>query len=125
MSKKRINEWILMAKDALEKTKIAKGGKINKTYRGQIASFGAAVTMGSLPAAVAFFSKKARGESEVDRSKLICAMYYCISKEEKKAEEILEIVCNNNNQDMKSKFMDASVALKLAMNFFELEEEKE
>ena len=121
MNKKRVNDWIPVAKQALMKFEIAdKNGKIIKTYRGQISTFGAAVTMGSLPAAVAFFSEK--NKSTVERDKLIKAAYYCITEEEASAEDILDKVCRNPNE-YREKFIDASIALKLAMNFFELVKE--
>ncbi len=119
MNKKRVNQWLLPAREALIETKIAVDGKIDKTYRGQISSFGAAVIMGSLPAAVAFFTEQ--GGSSVERQKLIQAMYYCISGELKEPEVILEYVCKNNNNDIRDQFKDASIALKLAMNFFDLD----
>ena len=119
MNKNRVNQWLLPAKEALVKTEIAIKGKIANAYKGQIASFGAAVIMGNLPAAVAFFTEQ--GGSSVERQKLIQAMYYCISGELKKPEEILEYVCENNNSDICDKFTDASIALKLAMNFFNLD----
>ncbi len=121
MNKKRVNDWLLTAKDALVKTGVVENGEINKTYRGQISSFGAAVVMGSLPAAVAFFSEQ--GGSKVHRENLICAMYYCILGElPKDAKAVLQYVCENNSNDLKEKFTDASIALKLAMNFFNLVE---
>ena len=53
---------------------------IPKGYRGQISAFGAAVTMGSLIPAVAFFSKKSgdqssNSEEDVDRTKLMKAVF--------------------------------------------------
>jgi CRISPR-associated protein Cmr5 len=122
MNKKRVNEWLLIAKEALEKSEIVENGKINKTYRGQISSFGAAVVMGSLPAAVAFFSEQ--GGSTVDRTKLLVAMYYCIFQEKKSEKEILDFVVKNDTIEMREKFTDAAIALKLAMNFFELVEKE-
>lgn len=118
MNKKRVNDWILPAKEALVKSGVAKNGKIEKTFRGQISSFGAAVVMGGLPAAVAFFSEQ--GGSSVERQKLIKAMYYCITGELLEAKEVLEIVCKNNSFELSEEFTDASIALKLAMNFFDL-----
>lgn len=118
MNKKRVNDWLLKAKEALTQTGIAQNGKIDKTYRGQISSFGAAVIMGSLPAAVAFFSEQ--GGSSVERQKLIQAMYYCVSGTVKKEKDILEIVCKQNDKSMREQFIDASIALKLAMNFYDL-----
>lgn len=118
MNKKRVEGWILTAKEALEICKIAKDGKIDKNFRGQISSFGAAVVMGSLKSAVAFFSEK--GGAEVERSRLISAMYYCISGEKSAPKDVLEIVCNGDEKELKEQFIDASIALKLAMNFYNL-----
>lgn len=118
MNKKTVNSYIPKAKQALEQFKIAEGGKISKNFRGQISSFGAAVVMGSLPAAVAFFADQ--GSAEVDRSKLVSAMYYCVKEEEKTPAEVLEYVCKNNTAQTREDFINASIALKLAMNFFVL-----
>ena len=125
MNKKRVNDWLLPAKGALKDANIVKAGKIDKTYRGHISSFGAAVVMGSLPAAVAFFSDK--GGSSVERQNLIKAMYFIISddmtedqKRDLDAAKELDYVCKNNNNELKEKFVDASIALKLAMNFYDL-----
>ena len=119
MNKKRVNEWILPAKKAIEDNGILEKGVVKKTYRGQIATFGAAVVMGSLKSAIAFFAE--HNKSSVDRPKLIKAMYQII--ENKKAEttqEIFQYVCDNYSYELVEKFTDASIALKLAFNFFEL-----
>lgn len=120
MNKKRVNDWIAPAKKAIEECGISKDGKVEKSFRGQISSFGAAVVMGSLRAAVAFFSEQ--GQAEVDRSKLIVAMYYILSGgEKKKPVEVFGYICaQNDDAKTKEEFIDASIALKLALNFFEL-----
>ena len=118
MNKKRVNDLLLIAKNALVECEIAKGGKINHTFRSHISTFGAAVTMGSLPAAVAFFSEQ--GSASVERDKLITALYYCLYNEKKTPREVLQYVCENNSIELKEKFSDAVISLKLAMNFFEL-----
>ena len=120
MNKKRVNDWIVPAKTAIEKFGISKDGKVEKSFRGQISSFGAAVTMGSLRAAVAFFSEQ--GQAEVDRSKLIVAIYYIISNGKTLSPiQIFEYICaQNDDAKTKEEFIDASIALKLAMNLFEL-----
>ncbi|MBQ3265284.1 MAG: hypothetical protein IJH07_05850 [Ruminococcus sp.] len=133
MNKKRVNEWILPAREAIIRCKITEDGKsVIKTFRGQISSFGAAVVMGSLKSAVAFFTEQ--GGASVSREKLIVAMYYIINgkayeipektDEQIKAKEVFEWVCKSKDPDMKEKFIDASIALKLALNFFDLKEEK-
>ena len=119
MNKKRVNGWIIVAKEALIKAGIVQDGKINKSFRGQISSFGAATVMGSLKSAIAFFIEQ--GGAAVAREKLVQAMYYIISREKKEPKKILEIVCMSESKELKEKFIDAAIALKLAMNFFELE----
>lgn len=119
MNKKRVNDWILPAKKAIEMFGISNDkGQVVKTFRGQISSFGAAVVMGSLKSAVAYFS--ADGEATVERTKLVKAMYYVVEKKEAKPEEVFEYICKNDDIQTKEKFIDASLAIKLALNFFEL-----
>lgn len=124
MNKKRVNDWIVTAKDAIDKCGISESGKVKKGFRSQIASFGAAVVMGSLKAAVAFFVEQ--GQAEVDRSKLIVAMYYIISNGETLSPvQIFEYICaQNDDAKTKEEFIDASIALKLALNLFELVDDK-
>ena len=129
MSIQRINDWIVYGKEALVALGVAKNGKIEKTFRGQISSFGAAVSMGNLKSAVAFFSQKAG--ASVEREKLIGAIWYVWQRSmDKKKEEvkvsdidtnkIFDYVCANDSVQLKNAFLDASVAIKLAMNLFEL-----
>ena len=100
---------------------------IEKGFRSQISSFGAAVTMGSFRAAVAFFSDN--GESDVDRSKLIQIMYYIVTGGIQKepqdiAKKILSLTKTEEAQ-MKEDFINASVAIKLALNAFRLKDKSE
>lgn len=89
---------------------------IEKSFRSQISSFGAAVEMGSLLSAVAFFSNK--GGSDTDRPKLMQAIYMLITGKNEKS--LLMYVKDNNTAETKRKVIDAAVALKLAMNAYEL-----
>ena len=119
MNKKRVNEWILPARQAIIANGIPENGVIDKTFRGQIATFGAAVVMGSLKSAIAFFAEQ--NKSSVDRPKLIKAMYPIITDEEAETtQEVFRYVCDNYSYELVEKFTDASIALKLAFNFFEL-----
>ena len=129
MNKTRVNDGILYAKEAITKFGISnKKNEVQKTFRGQISTFGAAVTMGSLKSAVAFFA--AQGNSDVDRPKLLKAMYYVIKNIENQQyvfnetdfepSKIFEYICRNDNNKTKEKFTDASISIKLAMNFFRL-----
>lgn len=129
MNKKRVNDWILIAKEAISEVGIEAGGKVDGGFRSQISSFGAAVVMGSLKAAVAFFADK--GSSAVDRNKLMQAIYYVITKAETgngvvlEPSAIMEYACRNDSFDVKEKFIDASIAIKLALNFFKLVKESD
>ncbi|MBO7254714.1 MAG: hypothetical protein J6V36_05375 [Clostridia bacterium] len=104
-------------------------GTIPKTFRGHISSFGAAVTMGSFKAAVAFFSQQAG--AKVERHALLETMYYITNITDnswKSAQKIAEEIINKTDKaeinKMKDDFINASLALKLAMNAFELVEKK-
>ena len=122
----KIDELIANAIPILDNTGIVKedeetGEKyILRSFRGQISSFGAAVEMGSLLSAVAFFSNK--GGSETDRPKLMQAIYMLITNTIENCDEkaLLLYVAANNTPTLKRNVIDAAVALKLAMNAYEL-----
>ena len=129
MNKKRVDQWVGTARDALIYCGIAKNGKIDKNFRSQISAFGAAVIMGSFKAAVAFYSKQ--GNADTDRSALLKAIYYIINGKEAynnlhghhktPGELIFDSVCAADDLDaMQAAYLDASIALKLAMNFFDM-----
>ncbi len=121
MNKKWIDDHIDNAYRALKHVEIVKNGKIDKTYRGQLSTFGAAITMGSLLPAIAFFSTD--GESSVDRSKLLKAIARVLNQNnlydyaQKKINE-------GNANSCKEEILNAAIALKLAMNLYEFTEEK-
>lgn len=121
------DEMIIKAIPILEKVGIVKIDKkknnqeyIEKSFRSQISSFGAAVEMGSLLSAVAFFSNK--GGSDTDRPKLMQAIYMLITNTKENCDEkaLLMYVKDNNTAETKRNVIDAAVALKLAMNAYEL-----
>ena len=132
MSIQRVNDWIVYGKEALIALKIAENGKIVKTFRSQISSFGAAVSMGNLKSAVAFFSEQA--SASVPRENLLRAICYVLQRNDGvkaedinakaiKTNEIFDYICTHESLQLKNKFLDASIALKLAMNLFELSKE--
>mgnify|MGYP000825741440 FL=1 len=127
------DEMIARAISVLDTAGIVKKDKnpeklyIEKAFRGQISSLGAAVEMGSLLSAVAFFSSQ--GSSPTDRTKLMEAIYLLLTGNEKKDikenETLLRYVAQNpNNQQLKREVIDAAVAIKLAMNAYELRDVK-
>ncbi len=130
MSKQRIDEYLPFAYEALSECGVAANNEINKTFRGQISTFGAAITMGSLLASVAFFSEQ--GSSTTERQKLMKSIHYVILKSEGKDTSI----CNNNSlfllvkntqkdqtDNLKEKILDAAISLKLAMNLYKLKKD--
>lgn len=122
MNKKRVDGWLLLAREAIKECEIANDGRVNKSFRGQISSFGAAVVMGSFKSAVAVYSEN--GRAEVERERLIRAAYYVAYNGVKKdAKDILAEVCQKEGaalREMRDAFIDASVAIKLALNFYDL-----
>lgn len=138
MNKKRIEKMLPEALEILKDPKcgICKDGKINKSYRSAIASFGAAVTMGGFRAAVAFFSKDAeKGDSDISRSELIRAIDYLCQTcniewrdpNWRPAENVYSKVMERDDEAIRrleQDFLHAAVALKLAMNAFDLISEK-
>lgn len=130
MSFQRVNDWIVYGKEALQELNIVENGKITKTFRSQISSFGAAVAMGNLKSAVAFFSEQAG--ASVPRENLIRAIWFVLKRSEGitkekimnekiQTDEIFAYVCENDSIALKNAFLDASVAIKLAMNLFDLD----
>jgi len=113
IDKKKVDDLIPKAYDALKDKDIAIAveGKIKKAYRGQIAAFGAAMSMGSVISAVAFFNND--GSSECQRSQLMRAI-----------ERVLEIKKDQppfyaSKPEAKSEILHAAIAIKLAMNLYE------
>ncbi|MBQ3970205.1 MAG: hypothetical protein II685_06965 [Clostridia bacterium] len=124
MDKKRVDKLIPFAYNALRSSDIVKdGNKIKKTFRGQISTFGAAVSMGSLTSAVVFFSDK--GGSDVERQKLLAAIL-TVLKEEGSADASLNSLYDfvksaKNSYECRESILCAAIAIKLAMNLYTLE----
>lgn len=129
MNKRVVNEMIPYAYEALCKSGIAEKGCVDKKFRSQIASFGAAITMGSLLPAIAVFSDK--GSAEVDRQKLMDAVLIVLKEKDicsRELNKLFEYV-NSSGGDgkvqieeskKKENIINASIALKLAMNLYTL-----
>ena len=142
MNKRRVDKWTTSALAALnsESCGIREQGtrSIPKAYRAQISSFGSAVVTGSFKMAVLVFSQaqESRHHDDVDRSKLLSAMYYIVNYNsadgadnernwKSPAQIAEEIVSINNAQQLartRAAYLDASIALKNAMNAFDLKE---
>lgn len=130
MNKIAIDKNIPYAYEAIQHTKIAEGGKVNKAYRGQISTLGAAITMGSIRSAVCYFSEKANN-GIVDRTKLLPAIEYVLQNNEdtkkrytgKKLREIINETENAKLTSVKEDIINAAIAIKLALNLYEWEED--
>ncbi len=130
MNKATVNQEMQQAYEALTEVEIAnKKGEIEKNFRGQISSFGAAITMGSLLPAIAFFSKDAG--SEVARSKLPKAILAVLKKrgaEGSNADNLFvyaeNMIKKGKEAECKEEILNASVAIKLAMNLYCLVEKR-
>lgn len=136
MNKKEINRLLPIAYDVLEQTEIADTNhKIVKTYRGYISTFGAAVSGGSLLAAIAFFTDQ--GEADFDRPKLMKALYQLVEPEEQNriGQDFFTFIRGKIQQGRqiaaeeeavwKEKTINAAIALKLAMNLYTLVKNEE
>lgn len=134
MDKKRIDGYLKNAALALEDTGIAKNGKINSSYRGQISSFGASIAQGSILAAVAVYCGKTGAGVETERlmAAIYLLKYYDSAKikvlKEKSPKEnacaLFEYVKENypsRSYAVKEEIMEYAMALKMAMNLFVLE----
>jgi CRISPR-associated protein Cmr5 len=127
-NKRKVDEYIPPAREILSDCGIADGDTINKTYRGQISSFGAAVSMGSLLSAVAFFS--AQGSSSTERQRLMDAIYKLITgaaPAEGNERALFDYVKDRSGtrdlrREAKNEVYNAAIALKLAMNLYELKD---
>ena len=150
MNKRRIDAAIPIAYRALKDTGIAdEKDSISKTFAGQIASFGTAVMMGSLLSAVAFFSMQSG--SDVERPRLMEAIFQILKQDERNVipddcerlydyaekgvrhiekergedgEETEKIVEGCGADEIRENILNAAVALKLAMNLYDLVDQK-
>jgi hypothetical protein len=128
MDKNRINRLLPIAVEVIEKELTE---PIPNEFRGYIASFGAAITMGSLPAAVAYYSAKSKNAKE-DRTKLPVMILEVLKKEENRAvtvNTLFEYVTSFENENesfaIKEDVLHAAIAIKLGLNLFEIESKDE
>ena len=129
MNKVQVDKWIPPAYDLIKRLKIAEDNKVDKGFRSQISSFGAALQMGSVLSAVTFFTKE--DKSRVDRHKLMTAIYYLIfpPKEDDPGDTEYPderlFVALRDKKTNREEVCNAAVAVKLALNLFELKPGKD
>lgn len=115
MNKKRVDSWIPIAREALVQCRVLDSdGTLGRHYRGLMSTFGAMVLTGSLRAAVANFCD----QSNSGRPQVLAAIYYCISGRYVEPRKVLDIVCQQDSPALREQFIDASIALKLAMGVY-------
>ena len=131
MIKKRVDELIPYAYEVLKSVNICEEDKdnpgkwvVDPTYTAYISSFGAAVTMGSLISAVAFFAaspEENKKRTSADRGKIGKALLEVLKRKYPNIQEksLFEYVKNHGqtNQE-KEMILDAAVAIKLALNLY-------
>lgn len=129
MVKKRVDIYIPKAYEVLRIVEIEKDNKINSTFRGQIASFGAMIAMGSILSAVALFSAT-KSNASVDRVKLMQAIYAIIKDvtgeipKDALFEYVTQEIKKGNKNTVTEKIKDAAIAIKLAINLYEVIDDK-
>ena len=131
MNKAKIDRLLPLAYQAITDTGIReKDGSVQKTFRGQVSTFGASVSMGSLLAAIAFFSDK--GGADVDRRKILDAIFHVLSSDaaipggnESLYSWAKKEVAAGREAACKDDIIHAAIAVKLAMNLFPLRDNKE
>ena len=128
MNKAKIDRDIPIAYAALKETGIVEQDPkadnrdaINPSFRGQIATFGAAVSMGSLLSAIAFFSEK--DKSAVERYKLLDAILYILHAHEPdtRYDSLYQYAAEHDGHtkpDCREDVLNAAIALKLAINLY-------
>ena len=121
MNKQTVDKWIPDAYGIIEKLGILKDGKLDKGYRQQLSAFGAAISMGSLLSAISFFSQQ--GGSEFERPKLMEAILKLVDPE--KTQKILFDYAQTHKDTAKENILNATIALKLAMNLFPWKEDND
>ena len=116
MNKASVDKYIPAAYDALKTSDIVgKDGKIDPAFRGQIATFGAAVSMGSLLSAIAFFSEQ--NAAAVDRAKLLDAILSVLHKDKPDdCQSLYQYAAQH--PDCREDVLNAAIALKLAINLY-------
>lgn len=129
MNKTVVDANLPYAYDAVKKYIAGRDGKVNKSYRGQISTLGAAMTMGSMRSAICFFKEKANNDTPVDRSKLLTAIKYVLDQNAftrdkyKTFKDLWDCAKNVDDKQMREDMINAAIAIKLSMNLFDWEGE--
>ncbi len=123
---KKVNLLIPKAIKAIE-NQFGNNAKVPNEYRNYLASFGTVVRMSGIETAVAIYSKGSNGIE--DKSKVILMIYDVLYLKEGEKNKIDNVRCHmlkliekdESKYKIKDSILEAAIALKLALNFFELE----
>lgn len=118
MSKSKIEKYIPQAMKILDK--IFSDGVIPPAYNGYISSFGASIMQSGLLPTLALFEKTTQSK-EKDKSYLTKIILKILDENTNEV-SLLKYVLNNNEEILKPKIIDISIALKLSIRTFKLEE---
>lgn len=114
MDKQKVNKLIPIAYKVLSNQK-----KLDQELRGYISTFGVAITMGSLPAAIAFYSSNG---SSKGRSILPDLILEVLREDDPTIEKetLFDYVTSSKENDVviKEQVLNATIAIKLALNLF-------
>lgn len=123
MDKKKVNALIPIAYEVL-KAEFSKG-EIPSEFRGYFSAVGAAITTGSLLSAIAFVSRKSESTAEARHKVPGLILNVFKSDNEIKEETLFDYVRKSDDQKMQEQVLNATLALKLALNLFELKKKEE
>lgn len=131
MNKAIVDQYLPTAYEAIKAAGIPNAkGQVNKSYRGQISTLGAAITMGSIKSAVCYFKERANNNTDVDRRKLLHAITYILQHDEetkkrysgmKELPEYVMFLREEQIPGVREDIINAAIAIKLAMNLYEWE----
>lgn len=98
-------------------------GKVAKEYKGYISSFGTAVLQSGLKVAVALFSDSSSGgeQSKLPIMNGVLDLLMLSDEDKKKYNTLMEYVIDHHHNGIRTKVLDATIALKLALRTFEFD----
>lgn len=126
MDKKKVDELLPKAYEVIQKNEIicTDGRYVKGEFRSQISTLGAAIINGSTLAAVAFFSRK--GQAAVDRTQLLRCVEKLLGLSDGSIFAHIRDCGQSaqSRQECREEVLNAVIALKLALNLFDLKEKK-
>ncbi len=128
MDRHIVGEFVPIAYDILKDSPVYKDGQISSSFKRIITSFGTAVQMGKLTPAVAFFSQRGQDDNfGQELLKIILQMLKTHGDASESEPNLFHYICEEDKKRKKGaklEVLNASVAVKFAMNLFESEERK-